>query len=343
MAGPLDTGQEIATHLLLHIIPLLLYHLVYLVLPEDPMSFRFLAKTIAQTSAWRLRGHPRDARPKRFKCFKKPKKKMVSNAIQDMTIKQKLPVASYLVPAFFTAFKVGCCIKNKIRNFRHPIQRAPRFLALQGAFLDNPAVRFDSDSFSIGIDNHASRCMANAPHLFEDLHLIDNAGEVIGIGEGLAIKGKGMLKFSIEDNNGKIHHTIKIPNSLYLPGLSNASCHHNIGRRRQETGKHGWGILSENECSIGMGEARKQSCLTQLPTHQYSPRLRHPTRIACSLLPSRLLRLLTTERRLSCSILAAIRWTTNLRSFLKNSLPKKISITTRICQSMRGLMQTMTR
>jgi hypothetical protein len=33
--------------------------------------------------------------------------------------------------------------------------------------------------------------MANAPHLFEDLHLIDNAGEVNGIGEGLAIKGKG--------------------------------------------------------------------------------------------------------------------------------------------------------
>ena len=52
MAGPLDTGQEIATHLLLHIIPLLIYHLVYLVLPEDPVSFHFLAKTIAQTSAW---------------------------------------------------------------------------------------------------------------------------------------------------------------------------------------------------------------------------------------------------------------------------------------------------
>ena len=48
----MDTGQAIATHLLLHIIPLLIYHLVYLVLPEDPVSFHFLAKTIAQTSAW---------------------------------------------------------------------------------------------------------------------------------------------------------------------------------------------------------------------------------------------------------------------------------------------------
>ena len=220
MAGPLDTGQEIATHLLFHIIPIVLYHLLCLVLPEDPMSFRLLAQTIAQTSSWRLRGHPRGARPKRSKCFKKPKKKMVSESIQDkaikQTIKKKLP--SYLVPALVAAFKVGCCVENKLRRFLRPIQRAPRFLALQGAYLDDPAVRFDSDSFFIGIDNHASRCMANAPHLFENLQLIDNAGEVHGIGEGLAIKGKGTFKFSIEDDDGK-NHTIKIPNSLYLPGL----------------------------------------------------------------------------------------------------------------------------
>jgi len=214
MAGPLDTGQEIATHLLLHIIPFLIYHLVYLVLPKDPMSFRFLAKITAQTSAWQLQGHPQDARPKRIKCFKKPNEKMISKAIQDMTIKQKLPVASYLVPSFFTAFKVGCHVENKLRHFLCPFLQASRFLALQGAFLDDPAVRFNSDSFSIGIDNHASRCMANAPHLFEDLHLINYAGEVNGIGDGLAIKGKGTFKFSIKDDNGTIH-TIKIPYSLY--------------------------------------------------------------------------------------------------------------------------------
>ena len=157
MAGPLDTGQQIATYLFLHIIPLLLYHLVYLVLPEDPMSLRLLKKTIAQTSAWRLRGHPHNARPKRFKCFKKLKKKMVSKEIQDKMIKhiitKKLP--SYLMPAFFAAFKVGCCVEHKLRLFLCPLQRAPRFLAHQGAFLGSPAVRFDSDSFSIGIDNHA--------------------------------------------------------------------------------------------------------------------------------------------------------------------------------------------
>ncbi len=219
MAGPLDTGQEIATHLLLHIIPLVLIHLTFLVLPEDPMSFRFLAKTIAQMSSWRLRGHPRGDHPKRLKClkcFKKPKKKTVSKEIQDKTIKQKLP--TYLVLALVASFKVGCCVEIKLHRFLRPIQWAQWFLALQGTFLDDPAVRFNSDSFSIGIDNHASRCMANAPHLFEDLHLIDNAGEVNGIGEGLAIKEKGTFVFSLKDDNGQIH-TIKIPNSLYLPGL----------------------------------------------------------------------------------------------------------------------------
>ena len=156
MAGPLETGQEIATYLLLHIIPLLIYHLIYLVLPKDPMLFRILAKTLAKMSAWHFRGRPRDAHPKKIKCFKKPKKKMISEAIQDMMIKQKLPVASYLVPAFFTTFKVGCCVENKLRRFLCPFPWASRFLALQGAFLADPAVRFDSDSISIGIDNHAS-------------------------------------------------------------------------------------------------------------------------------------------------------------------------------------------
>ncbi len=96
MAGPLDTGQQIATYLLFNIIPLLIYHLVYFVLPEDSMSFRLLEKTIAQTSAWRLRGHPHDARPKRFKCFKKPKKKMVSEEIQNKTIKHTITKSSPL-------------------------------------------------------------------------------------------------------------------------------------------------------------------------------------------------------------------------------------------------------
>jgi hypothetical protein len=78
-------------------------------------------------------------------------------------------------------------------------------------------IKFDSNLFPIGINTHASRCMANAPHLFEDLRLSDK-GKVQGINDGLEIKGKGTFKFKIEDNNGQTHE-IKIPNSLYIPDL----------------------------------------------------------------------------------------------------------------------------
>jgi hypothetical protein len=215
MAGPLDTGQEFATYLLFLLILIMIYQLVFLANPEDHMLLRILAKTLVKTTAWCLRGHPCIVCPKKTKCFKKPRKKLEDQQIQDRTIK-KLP--SYLVPAFFAAIKVGCRIEAYLCKSMHPLQRAPRFLALQSAFLDNPVVRFDLDSFSIGIDNHALQCMANALHLFKDLQLTDDAGEVKGIGNGLAIEGKGMFKFLLEDDQGKIH-TIKIPNSLYLPGL----------------------------------------------------------------------------------------------------------------------------
>jgi hypothetical protein len=59
--------------------------------------------------------------------------------------------------------------------------------------------------------------MAGYPHLFEDLRLSDE-GQVEGINDRLKIMGKGTFKFKIEDNNGRTHE-IKIPSSLYLPGL----------------------------------------------------------------------------------------------------------------------------
>ncbi len=60
--------------------------------------------------------------------------------------------------------------------------------------------------------------MANAPHLFEDLRLNNNKGQVDGINSGLDIAGQGTLRFNITNDDGKIH-AIKIPNSLYVPIL----------------------------------------------------------------------------------------------------------------------------
>jgi hypothetical protein len=60
--------------------------------------------------------------------------------------------------------------------------------------------------------------MANAPRLFEGLCLDNNKGQVDGINSGLDIAGQGTFKFNTTDNDGKIH-SIKIPNSLYVPSL----------------------------------------------------------------------------------------------------------------------------
>ncbi len=60
--------------------------------------------------------------------------------------------------------------------------------------------------------------MANAPHLFEDLRLDDDKGHVDVINSGLDIAGQGTFKFNITNDDGKAH-TIRIPNSLYVPNL----------------------------------------------------------------------------------------------------------------------------
>jgi hypothetical protein len=138
------------------------------------------------------------------------------------TIKAKLQ--TYLVPVAVSAFKVGCCVEGRLRELlaSHRLRELPSFpqptfTALSSAVNHTRTVRFDSDSYSIGINTHASRCMVNAPHLFDDLKL-GEVGKVEGIKSGLDIKGIGTFKFKIKDNNGKLHK-IKIPNSLYVPEL----------------------------------------------------------------------------------------------------------------------------
>ena len=128
-----------------------------------------------------------------------------------------------LLAALLT-FKVGCRIERILRavsKFRLLPRRSS--LAFRASF-DTPSsnttsVRFDSDSFLIGVDNHASVTMAKHPDHFEGLVLSPNANSIVGgIDGGLAIAGHGTFCFSIEDDNGQVHR-IKIPNSKYVPGL----------------------------------------------------------------------------------------------------------------------------
>ncbi len=76
---------------------------------------------------------------------------------------------------------------------------------------------FDTDSMPIGVDCHASCTMSSQKECFQDLKLKD-MGQVGGISNGLKVEGVGTFKFHLTDDQG-ITHQIKIPNSLYVPGL----------------------------------------------------------------------------------------------------------------------------
>jgi hypothetical protein len=130
---------------------------------------------------------------------------------------------TYLFSSLWGAYRVGCYIKANLRfvvkwlcAIRHPgrLLFSGRHLALQAnqSRRTSAHARFDTDSFAIGVNNHASCCMGNDRHWFENLVVVRE------ISKGLAIEGKGTLVFNVNDDTGKPHR-IKIPNSLFLPGL----------------------------------------------------------------------------------------------------------------------------
>jgi hypothetical protein len=61
-----------------------------------------------------------------------------------------------------------------------------------------PRIRFDTDSFVIGVDTFASITLGNHPNQFNDLKM-HNDTEVEGIKGGLDIKRTSTFKFHIKD------------------------------------------------------------------------------------------------------------------------------------------------
>ena len=229
MAGPfyLDTGQTLhfITYLLIIYLPTIVSMLLHLAIPEDPQSRRFLMATILRGTPFLLQGHR--GRIRRYHKVKwKTRRQHHLN-----TTRQKLRV--HLFAFALASLKVGCRVESWFRRPRawwsslldcnrhedRGLSKMARMCALNGVH-GNPLTdigHFDTDSFPIRVDNHASYCMANAPHLFEDL-VLSNVGTVDGINDGLAVKGKGTFKFRIANDSGGVH-VIRIPNSLYLPKL----------------------------------------------------------------------------------------------------------------------------
>lgn len=78
--------------------------------------------------------------------------------------------------------------------------------------------KWDYDSFKIGVEIQTSRTMSPIKSQFKDLCPFPTS--VTGIGSSsLTVKGIGTFCFHVNDNTGR-RHSITIPNSLFVPGLT---------------------------------------------------------------------------------------------------------------------------
>eukprot|EP00956_Cyclotella_meneghiniana_P030853 scaffold79127_cov62-Cyclotella_meneghiniana.AAC.2 len=82
--------------------------------------------------------------------------------------------------------------------------------------VQSSVVRFDTDSFDIGIDTMCSCTMSSNKDCFQDL--VHFSPSVEGVAGSIEARGKGTFCFKLEDETGKLH-TIKLPGSLYVPNL----------------------------------------------------------------------------------------------------------------------------
>jgi hypothetical protein len=158
---------------------------------------------------------------------------------------------AHLFALAITYFRVGCHVESHL----HRIFDAPLHLTAFMSSVGNPdQVCFDSNSFPIRVDNHASYCMANSPHLFENL-VLSEVGKADGINDGLEIAGKGTFKFKIADDYGRTH-IIHVPNSLYLPKLK--SCLLSPQHWAQEVGDgQTWMVNGAHHCVLQWANGQK--------------------------------------------------------------------------------------
>ena len=82
-------------------------------------------------------------------------------------------------------------------------------------------IKFDTDSYPIGVDTFSSRCVTNNIDHFETCApSISKNRRKIKVADGgrMDIKGTGTVTWKLEDDDGVVHK-IRIKNTLYVPNL----------------------------------------------------------------------------------------------------------------------------
>jgi hypothetical protein len=191
MAGPtqLDMGQlltQLLTYLYLYTLPYIIHYLMQHAILSNPAEIKQTIWVFSQVPPWPPRGHRGHMSHHKYRQKVQP--------CQRGRVKWKALLWAHLFALAIAYFRVGyhveshlCCI------FGAPL-RLTSFMSSVG----NPdQVRFDSDSFLVRVDNHASYCMANSPHLFDNL-VLSKVGKVDGINDGLEILGKGQGHIQVQ-------------------------------------------------------------------------------------------------------------------------------------------------
>jgi hypothetical protein len=203
MAGPthfLDTGQ-LLTYLYLYMLPYIIHYLIKIAIPSNPAKIKQTIWVFSQVPPWPPRGHRGHMSCQKDKQKVRPRRRG--------RVKWKAMLWVHLFALAIAYFRVCCRVKSHL----HCIFGAPLHLSFFNSSTGNPdQVRFDSDSFLVRVDNHASYCMANSPHLFENL-VLSKVGKADGINDGLENASKGTFKFKLVDDDGRTH-IIRVPNSL---------------------------------------------------------------------------------------------------------------------------------
>jgi hypothetical protein len=124
------------------------------------------------------------------------------------------------------------------------------------------------------VDNQASYCYVNSPHLLDDL-VLSNKDSVGGITDGLPIKGKGTFKFTIGDDNGR-RHNIRIPEFLYVPGITKCLLSPQHWAQTAADKKKTWMGNFDDCCILFWDGGQKTvpfSNMTNVPTYFMAPSL----------------------------------------------------------------------
>ena len=150
-------------------------------------------------------------------------------------------------------------------------------------------IKFDSDSFAIGIDTFASRCMTNnIDHFVKHTPCGQSQRNKITVADGgnMAVEGIGTMLWKLEDDDGVVHK-LKITNALCVPKIEHCllSPQH-VAQALQKKRDSMHASQYAEKCAFVMPGFRKtvnNSKRTNVPRMHSAPGFMHYRASACAM------------------------------------------------------------